>query len=295
MHDDLTPGSGSSGRAAITGVHKGCTILVVDDDLACLDEYRELISNLGYTVVCANNASAALKQIAESPEIGVVMTDIEMPSMNGISLLSEIANRFLPTRPIVTLVITGHSSLQVATKAMQSQATDLLSKPVSMDDLAAALRRASANHFTMSNRFQIAALTKNLAPAVGRDRAAKPATAPTGPELQSFIRMLLKFQHNKAKYFDPAVLARPSWEILLDITEASLRGEAVPASSASATTLVPLTTALRHVNNLVEAGLVRRWIDPTDKRRTLLELEPHALAAMQSYLASAWQLQAQAG
>jgi DNA-binding MarR family transcriptional regulator len=91
------------------------------------------------------------------------------------------------------------------------------------------------------------------------------------------------------------VLARPSWEILLDITEASLRGEAVPASSASATTLVPLTTALRHVNNLVEAGLVRRWIDPTDKRRTLLELEPHALAAMQSYLASAWQLQAQAG
>jgi len=79
---------------------------------------------------------------------------------------------------------------------------------------------------------------------------------------------------------------------LLDLAEASLRGEAVPASSASATTLVPLSTALRHVNNLVEAGLVRRWTDPKDKRRTLLELEPHAKAAMHRYLENAWKLQA---
>ena len=107
--------------------------------------------------------------------------------------------------------------------------------------------------------------------------------------------MLLKFQHDKFKFFDPAVLSGPSWEILLDITEASLRGEAIPASAASATTLVPLSTALRHVNNLVDAGLVRRWIDPTDKRRTLLELEPHALVAMQRYLESAWKLQRQVG
>ena len=145
----------------------------------------------------------------------------------------------------------------------------------------------------MSNRFQITALTKRLAPSVGRDLAPKCDAAPTGTELQSFIKMLLKFQHDKFKFFDPAVLSGPSWEILLDITEASLRGEAIPASAASATTLVPLSTALRHVNNLVDAGLVRRWIDPTDKRRTLLELEPHALVAMQRYLESAWKLQRQ--
>jgi CheY-like chemotaxis protein len=270
---------------------KGCTILVVDDDPACLDEYCDAIANLGYTVISATSAPDALKQIAESQEIGVVITDLEMPSMDGMSLLSEISNRFALNRPIVTLVLTGYSSLQVATKAMQSQAIDLLSKPVSIEQLAEALRRASAYHFAMANRFQITALTKRLDPPVVRDQNAKQHNTPTEEELQAFTRMLLKFQHNKSKFFDPAVLAGPSWEILLDIAEATLRGESVPASSAAAATHIPLSTALRHVNNLVDAGLVRRWTDPTDKRRTLLELEPHAVAAMQRYLETAWKLQ----
>jgi DNA-binding response OmpR family regulator len=167
--------------------------------------------------------------------------------MDGISLLSEISNRFSASRPIVSLFVTAHSSLQVATQAMQYHATDLLTKPVSLENLAAALRRASAKHVTMSNRFEITARTKRLAPSVGRDLVPKCDAAPTGSELQSFIKMLLKFQHYKFKFFDPAVLSGPSWEILLDITEASLRGEAIPASAASATALVPLSTALRHV------------------------------------------------
>jgi CheY-like chemotaxis protein/DNA-binding MarR family transcriptional regulator len=288
MHVD-----GPDSEMALRTASKGCTILVVDDDPACLDEYCDAIANLGYTVKSATSAPDALKQIAESQDIGVVITDVEMPTMDGISLLSEISNRFSLNRPIVTLVLTGHSSVQVATKAMQSQATDLLSKPVSIEQLAEALRRASAYHFAMANRFQITALTKRLDPPVVRDRPAKRNSRPTEEELQAFTRMLLKFQHNKSKFFDPAVLTGPSWEILLDITDATLRGEAVPASSASASTHVPLSTALRHVNNLVNAGLVRRWTDPTDKRRTLLELEPHAVAAMQRYLETAWKLQPQ--
>ena len=288
MHVD-----GPDSEMALRTASKGCTILVVDDDPACLDEYCDAIANLGYTVKSATSAPDALKQIAESQDIGVVITDVEMPTMDGISLLSEISNRFSLNRPIVTLVLTGHSSVQVATKAMQSQATDLLSKPVSIEQLAEALRRASAYHFAMANRFQITALTKRLDPPVVRDRPAKRNSMPTEEELQAFTRMLLKFQHNKSKFFDPAVLTGPSWEILLDIAEATLRGEAVPASSASASTHVPLSTALRHVNNLVNAGLVRRWTDPTDKRRTLLELEPHAVAAMQRYLETAWKLQPQ--
>jgi len=216
-----------------------------------------------------------------------------MPTMDGMSLLSEIAHRFSPNRPIISLVLTGHSSLQVATKAMQVQATDLLSKPVSTEQLADALRRASAHYFATAYRFQMRTLTKRSDPPDHRDRPAKQGHKPSKEELQTFTRMLLKFQHNKYKFFDPAVLTGPSWEILLDITDATLRGEAVPASSASATTHVPLSTALRHINGLVEAGLVRRWTDPKDKRRKLLMLEDHATIAMQRYLEAAWKLQPQ--
>lgn len=281
-----------SGDMNINNQHGTYTVLVVDDDEICLDQYRDLISNLGYDVVCAVTATDALKLLAESTNIGVVITDIEMPSMDGISLLTEIANRFLPSRPIVSIVITAHSSLQIATKAMQSQATDLLCKPVMMEDVAAALRRASAQHFALRTRFEITELKKQLNLSLFREGDEAAMLPPTEPELQAFMRMLLKIQHNKAKFFDPAVLLGPSWEILLDIAEASLRGEAVQASSVSATLLVSLSTTMRHVGNLVEAGLVESWTDPSDKRRTMLKLQPEALDAMLRYLETVWKLHA---
>jgi DNA-binding MarR family transcriptional regulator len=166
---------------------------------------------------------------------------------------------------------------------------------VSAVQLADALRRASTHYFATAYRFQITTLTTRMDPPASRDRPAEQSSRPTEEDLQAFTRMLLKFQHNKYKFFDPAVLMGPSWEVLLDITDATLRGEAVPASSASATTHVPLSTALRHINGLVEAGLVRRWTDPKDKRRKLLMLEPHTAITMQRYLETAWKLQPKIG
>jgi CheY-like chemotaxis protein len=80
--------SNSNSDMAIGNLSKGCTILVVDDDPACLDEYCDAIENLGYNVIPAPSAPDALRQIAESLEIGVVITDLEMPAMHGLSLLS---------------------------------------------------------------------------------------------------------------------------------------------------------------------------------------------------------------
>jgi len=274
----------------------GWTVLVVDDDQDCLDEYREAVSGLGYAVKCSNSAPAALTQIFQNSDIGIVLTDLKMPDMDGNTLLSEIAIRFKPYRPIVTLVATGHSTLNSAVVAMQSQATDFLTKPVSMSDLASALLRASAKLSISAAAYQSAERLNSVAPRRDVDLGKTPLQRedkPSEVELRAFIKLLFKYHHNKAKFFDPATLAGPSWEILLDLAEANLRGEPVPASSASAATLVPLSTALRHVNNLVEAGLVRRWIDPSDKRRTLLELEPEAKSSMQRYLETAWKFQSQ--
>jgi len=99
----------------------------------------------------------------------------------------------------------------------------------------------------------------------------------------------MKDRQSRSKFFDPQILSGPAWDILLDLAAAGLKGEPVPTSSACASTQVPLSTALRHVNQLVEAGLVKREADPGDKRRTLLELEPHALELMTRYLASSFE------
>ena len=49
--------SGSNGELIFKRIPQGCTVLVVDDDPVCLDEYRDTIVNLGYDLVCAGNAS----------------------------------------------------------------------------------------------------------------------------------------------------------------------------------------------------------------------------------------------
>ena len=278
----------------LTTVEKAASVLLVDDDAYCLDESQEALTNLGYDVACATDAMSALKMIADNPDIGIVITDLRMPGMDGHTFLEELALRFMPKRPIVALVVTGIPSLEAATLAMRYRAMDFLSKPVSTDALAGALRRASANLASMTFKFQLAgfeaerALTAHDADAID---LANADSEPTPEELSTFVQKLLKYQQNRARFFDPELFSGPSWDILLDLAAASFRGEPVAASSVCATTLVPFSTALRHVNSLVEAGLVRRWTDPTDKRRKMLELEPEASAMMKQYLETGWKMQ----
>lgn len=267
-------------------------VLLVEDDLACLDECGETLANLGYEVKTASDAIAALKLISEDPGIGIVLTDLNMPGMDGLTFLEELSLRFMPQRPIVALVLTAVPTLEAATLAMRSHAVDFLSKPVSAETLAAALRRASANLATLSAKFQIVELAKNPANDEGGEVEDEQASMPSATELQAFVSRLLKHQQNRAKFFEPDVFSGPSWDILLDLAEANFRGTPVAASSVCASTQVPLSTALRHVNSLVEAGLVKRWTDPSDKRRKMLELAPEASELMKKYLETSWKIHA---
>lgn len=269
-----------------------CEILVVDDDADSLAEYKELVETLGYQCHVAGDAAMALRLIARERKIGIVMTDIAMPGIDGLTLLEELSQRFMPVRPMVALVITGAPSLERAIHAMRSNALDFLPKPIDLKALSSALRRASARWVRLAAHFRLITLN-NPGPEV-RDQAKRQNAdagkmEPSLEELRLFADRLMKSRQNRTKFFDPAVLSGPAWDILLDLASAGLKGEAVPASSACAATQAPLSTALRHVNQLVEAGLVKRQIDQSDKRRTLLELEPHALEMMVRYLAVSWE------
>jgi CheY-like chemotaxis protein/DNA-binding MarR family transcriptional regulator len=269
-------------------------VLVIDDDPDCLAEYAEIVGGLGYRCLTATDASCALKQIAENPQIGIVITDLDMPGMDGLTLLDELAARFTQTRPLVTIVATGAVSLDTAVQAMRSNAMDFLPKPVTQTILSAALRRASARWAQLTGQFQLLALSRLGSPQENeaQDRTSGGAT-PSADDLRLFIRSLVKSRHTRAKFFNPDLFAGPAWDILIDLAEAALHNHSVPTSSACAGTNAPLSTALRYVNQLVDAGLVRRQIDPVDKRRTLLELEPQALASMTRYLTASWTLHQQ--
>lgn len=267
-----------------------CKVLVVDDDRDCLAEYAETITALGYVCRTAEQVGTALRLLAEDPTIGIVLTDLHMPTMDGFTLLDEISARFLVSRPLVTVVVTGQTNIDSAIRAMRSNAVDFLPKPVKPDDLSAVLRRAKRRWMRRVGQFQLAALVSTGTPApetsaIPHERVAR---EPTNEELISFVRSILRSRQRRGEFLDTTLFADPAWDILLDLTSAGLERTPVPTSSACAAAQVPLSTALRHVRHLVNSGLVKRWQDRNDKRRTLLALEDSVLEAMTGYLMTVW-------
>lgn len=278
------PGTGSDRRGATPPAAR-CKVLLVDDDPATLDAYAEVADLLGYNHAVAGDALTALRMLADDPAIGIVVTDLQMPAMDGLSLLDEIATRFASARPLVTIVSTGYASMDVAIQAMRNNAQDFLTKPVSTQDFAAALRRASGHWTQLAMRHALSA----FAPVA--DQAILPARgepSPGGPpgtaDLLVLAKALKRSRDRRAAFFDAQLFADPCWDIMLDLVCARLEDQDVPVSSACMATNMPFSTALRHVRQLVDLGLVRRWKDPQDRRRDLLALEDATFETMKTYL-----------
>lgn len=265
-----------------------CRILVVDDDRATAEEVVEAAHLLGYQCGFALDAASALRTISEDESIGIVVTDVQMPGMTGLSLLDELSSRFALQRPLVTLVITGFGSIDVAVAAMRNEAADFLTKPVSRDDLAAALRRAMRKWLRLCGERSLAALSASLrGPMSDAGLPAAPAT-PLAPvddtELLKITRKLVRMREQRGQFLNPALFSDPMWDILLDLTSARLEQKTVPVSSVCQAAGVPMSTALRQIRSLVDMGLIRRWSDPLDRRRDLLAINDEAMDAMRQYL-----------
>ena len=106
--------------------------------------------------------------------------------------------------------------------------------------------------------------------------------APTERE----VRKVLRARRERARFFDPGLFADPAWDILLELFASSLADQRTTLTSACAAAGVPVTTALRWVRNLEDAGLVKRHEDPLDRRRFYLTLSLDAALAMASYFKS---------
>lgn len=259
------------------------TVLVIDDDEACLHEYCEVIASLGYAHRSAKNAREALMALTEDKAIGIVVTDFHMPGMDGMTLLAEIDARYTTARPIVTLMVTGFSSLQTAVDAMRQNAVDFLAKPIERDELASALRRASARRAQLLGLWKLSAMQSAATKGAHSQDFSREVS---GDDLKDFVRNIILLRRKRLDYLDQELFSDPAWDILLELTMAKLENTPIPMSSACAATQVPFSTAFRHVGNLVASGLVRRWKDESDNRRVMLELEDDTHAAMLGYLMS---------
>ncbi len=113
------------------------TVLVVEDDDRVRMTTVEALVDLGYTVLAADGAAAALTLIETRPEIALLFTDIVMPEVNG----RKLADAALKLRPdLKVLFTTGYTRNAVVHNGVLDHGVELLGKPFTIQQLAAKVR-----------------------------------------------------------------------------------------------------------------------------------------------------------
>jgi DNA-binding NtrC family response regulator len=116
----------------------GAKILLVDDEEVFVRNMAKLLNARGYHMFTANSGDEAIR-VLENQSVDVIVLDLKMPGMDGLTTLKEIQKLGLFTQ---TLILTGHGSIDSALVAMKLGAYDYLTKPCEIDDLQAKIEGA---------------------------------------------------------------------------------------------------------------------------------------------------------
>lgn len=122
-------------------------ILIVDDEPMILRIMRVALEDRGYTVTSAKNGEQAL-EIVNAMVPDAVVTDIDMPRMNGHQLCVQLRNRFAPeTLPV--FIVTAKTAVEHRDWSSSIENLHFLEKPVSIRRLCAGLESALAKRKTL--------------------------------------------------------------------------------------------------------------------------------------------------
>jgi len=113
-------------------------ILLVEDEQMLRESLAQLLSDEGFHVVQAGSGEAG-RDAAINEVFDLVLTDIRMPGMDGLTLLKHL-QQIIPQTPVI--VITGFGTVENAVSAMRSGAADYLLKPVQFEDVLIRVKRA---------------------------------------------------------------------------------------------------------------------------------------------------------
>jgi DNA-binding NtrC family response regulator len=105
------------------------SILVVDDEMGIRELLNEILTDEGHSVISAQNADEARKA-RENLEPDLVLLDIWMPDVDGVTLLKEWSNNGQLTMPVV--MMSGHATIDTAVEATRIGAVNFLEKPMGL-------------------------------------------------------------------------------------------------------------------------------------------------------------------
>ncbi|HUU29831.1 MAG TPA: sigma-54 dependent transcriptional regulator [archaeon] len=114
------------------------TLFIVEDDRNCIELLKEIFSEEGYNLRCFTSSAEALASLRKEGLPDLVLTDLMMPQIDGISLLVEI-RKIDSSLPVI--VMTAHGSIETAVEALKKGANDYITKPLNFEELRLAVKK----------------------------------------------------------------------------------------------------------------------------------------------------------
>jgi two-component system response regulator FixJ len=165
------------------------TIHVVDDDEAVTLSLVFLLETGGFK---ARAYASGTELLARGPELepGLILLDVRMPEIDGISVLERLRERGV-SLPVI--IMTGHADVPLAVRAMKAGAADFIEKPFTDEVLFSMLRETLARHAPRAN---------------GADPALREKFAALTPRERDVLRGLLAGLPNKTIAYDLGISPR---------------------------------------------------------------------------------------
>ena len=222
-----------------------------------LQRMRRHIRSGRYSFVFAQNGIEALDVLNSDPEIDMVVSDINMPKMDGLTLLSQISELNPDLRAVI---VSAYGDMKNIRTAMNRGAFDFVTKPLDFDDLQVTIERTLENmkawKEALSSRDKLVSLQRELDVASQMQQSILPTQFPRGDDFEVFGSME-PARNVGGDFFDVVLLV--DGQIGLAIADVS--GKGVPAAlfmmssrtllKGSAIGLTEPGKVLREVNNLL--------------------------------------------
>ena len=168
-------------------------ILSVDDEapleLLIRQYFRRKIRNGEYEFFFAHNGLEALSILYNNPDIEIILSDINMPEMDGLTLLAKVNEMRNPALRVI--MVSAYGDMKNIREAMNNGAFDFATKPIDMDDLSVTIEKAIAQinyvHETQKEHAQLESLKNDLTVARDIQQYILPRVFPPFPECSNVV------------------------------------------------------------------------------------------------------------
>lgn len=167
-------------------------IMVVDDEpdlqMLILQKFRKQIQSSVYEFVFAENGEEALNQLNGSDDITLILSDINMPKMDGLTLLQKLQEKDSPA--LKTVIVSAYGDMENIRTAMNRGAFDFVTKPIDFNDLQVTIEKGmkevAAIKSALDDRRKLLDVQRDLSTAARIQQSILPRCFPAFPNRNEF-------------------------------------------------------------------------------------------------------------